>query len=152
MPTVSIYVSNGQPNSHGKIPMGSPWAANSTAHWAAHFFIFRRSGLPTELRTVSLWGSIGQPNLQGKIPMGSPWVAHSTAHWAANFFHIFDAVVCLMSCPLSCPLFPYMEVVDSLICMAKFQWTAHGQPTLLPTSSPWAAKWAAPLFFFCMGV
>ena len=24
-------------------------------------------------------------------------------------------------------------------------------PTLLPTCSPWAAKWAAPLFFFRMG-
>ena len=25
-----------------------------------------------------------------------------------------------LRCPLSCPLFPYMEVVGSLICMAKF--------------------------------
>ena len=54
---------------------------------------------------------------------------------------------CLLSCPLSCPLFPYMEVVGSLICMAKFPWAAHGQPTQLPTCSPRAAKWAAPLFF-----
>ena len=42
-----------------------PWAAHSTAHWAAHFFIY---------------GSSGQPNLHGKIPMGSPRAAHSVAH------------------------------------------------------------------------
>ena len=88
---------------------------------------------------VSIYGSSGQPNLHGKIPMDSP-------------------LRCPLSCPLflylevvdfllSCPLFPYMEVVGSLICMAKFPWAAHGQPTPLPTCSPWAAKWAAPLFF-----
>ena len=38
-----------------------------------------------------------------------------------------------LSCPLYCPLNPYMAVVCSLICMAKFPWAAHGQPTLLPT-------------------
>ena len=54
---------------------------------------------------------------------------------------------CPLSCPLfpymevvgsllSCPLFPYMEVVDSLICMAKFPWADHGQPTPLPTELP----------------
>ena len=37
---------------------------------------------------------------------------------------------------LSCPLYPYMEVWDSLICMAKFPWEAHGQPTPLPTEFP----------------
>ena len=52
----------------------------------------------------------------------------------------------VVGCPLSRPLFPYMEVVGSLICMAKFPWAAHGQPTPFPTCSPWAAKWAAPLF------
>ena len=26
-----------------------------------------------------------------------------------------------------------MDVVGGLICMAQFQWTAHGQPTPLPT-------------------
>ena len=41
-----------------------------------------------------------------------------------------------MSCPLSCPLYPYMAVVCSLICMAKFPWVAHGQPTPLPTELP----------------
>ena len=80
--------------------------------------------LPTELPTISVYGSSGQPNLHSKIPMGSP-----------------------LRCPLSCPLFPYMEVVGSLICMVKFQWAAHGQPTPLSTCIPWAAKWAAPLFF-----
>ena len=88
--------------------------------WAAHgqptplptelptFFTFGSSWLPTELPTVSIYGSSGQPNLHGKIPMGSP---------------------------LSCPLFPYMEVVGSLICMAKFPWAAHS-----------AAHWAANCF------
>ena len=67
-------------------------------------------------------------------------------------FQYLEAVGCQLSCPLSCPLFPYMEVVGSLICMAKFPWAAHGQPTPLPTCSPCAAKWAAPLvFFFRMG-
>ena len=57
-----------------------PWAAHSAAHWAAHFFIFGSSGVPTELPTVSIYGSSGQPNLHGKIPMGSPRAAHSVAH------------------------------------------------------------------------
>ena len=61
-----------------------PWAAHSTAHWAAHFFIFGSSGLPTELPTelptVSKYGSSGWPNLQGKIPTGDPWAAHDVAH------------------------------------------------------------------------
>ena len=39
-----------------------------------------------------------------------------------------------------------MELVGSLLCMAKFQLAAHGQPTPLPTCIPWAAKWEAPLF------
>ena len=41
-----------------------------------------------------------------------------------------------LSCPLSCPLYPYKAVVGSLICMAKFPWAAHGQPTPLPTELP----------------
>ena len=57
-----------------------PWAAHSAAHWAAHFFIFGSSGLPTELPTVSIYGSSGQPYLHGKIPMGSPRAAHSVDH------------------------------------------------------------------------
>ena len=32
LPTVSIYGSSGQPNLHGKIPMGSPRAAHSVVH------------------------------------------------------------------------------------------------------------------------
>ena len=104
--------------------------------------IFESSGLPTELLTdlptLLVYGSSWQPNLNGKIPMGNPWAAHSTAH-----FFIFGSSGLL----LSCPLFPYMEVVGSLIYIAKFPWAAHGQPTPLPTCSPWAAKWAAPLFF-----
>ena len=39
-------------------------------------------------------------------------------------------------CPLSCPLYPFMAVVGSLICMEKFPWAAHGQPTPLPTELP----------------
>ena len=65
--------------------------------------------------------------------------------------------------PLRCPLLytgkispsfyiPYMEVVGSLICIAKFAWASHGQPIPLPTCSPWAAKWAAPLFFRIWGL
>ena len=99
LPTISVYGSSGQSYLHGKIPMGSPWAAHSTTQWAAHFFtfgsnwlptelstvsIYGRSGqpteLPTELPTVSIYGSSGQPNLHGKIPMGSPRAAHSVAH------------------------------------------------------------------------
>ena len=38
--------------------------------------------------------------------------------------------------PLSCPLYPFMSVMGSLICMAKFPWAAHGQPTPLPTELP----------------
>ena len=87
--------------------------------------------LPTELPTISVYGSSGQSNLHGKIPMGSPWAAHSTANWAALFSY-FEVV----GCPLSCPLFLYMEVVGSLICMAKFPWPAHGQPTPLPSELP----------------
>ena len=120
-----------------------PWAADSTAH----FFMFGSSGLPIELPIVSIYRSSGQPNLHGKIPMGSP--LHCPL--SCPLFSYFKVVGCLqncpLSCPLSCPLFPYMEVVGSLICMAKFPWAAHGQPTPLPTCSPWAAKWAAPLFF-----
>ena len=80
LPPVSIIWSSGQRNLHGKIPMGSPRAAHS----AAHFFIFGSSGLPTglptELPTLSIYGSSGQPNLHGKIPIGSPRAAQSVAH------------------------------------------------------------------------
>ena len=74
---------------------------------------------------------------------------------------------------LSCPLFPYMEVLGSLICMAKFPWAGHGQlpffhgspwsdiimslkvsGQLLLMCSPWAdaimylpKKWAAPVYW-----
>ena len=32
LPTVSIHGSSGQPNLHGKIPMGNSWAAHCAAH------------------------------------------------------------------------------------------------------------------------
>ena len=32
LPTISVYGSSGHPYLHGEIPMGSPWAAHSTAH------------------------------------------------------------------------------------------------------------------------
>ena len=41
-----------------------------------------------------------------------------------------------LSCPLSCLLYPYMALVGSLICMEKFPWAAHGQPTPLLTELP----------------
>ena len=124
-----------------------PWAAHSTAHWAAHFFTFGSSWLPTELPTVSIYGRSGQPNLHGKILMGSPLRIPLRCRLSCPLFPYMVVVGSLLSCPLSCPLFPYMEVVGSLICMAKFPWAAHGQPTPLPTCSPRAAKWAAPLIF-----
>ena len=39
-------------------------------------------------------------------------------------------------CQLSCPISPYMEEMDSLICTAKFPWAAHGQHTPLTTDLP----------------
>ena len=60
--------------------MGNPWAANFTTHLAAHFFIFRSSGLPTELPTVFIYGSSGQSNLHGKITMGSTLRCQRAAH------------------------------------------------------------------------
>ena len=56
-------------------------------------------------------------------------------------FPYLEVVGYPLSCPLSCPLYPYMAVVGSLICMAKFPWAAHGQPTPLP-------RWAAHFFMF----
>ena len=101
-----------------------PWAAHSTAHWAAHFFsYFEVVGCPLSCLLFPykeevgslicmakfLWATHGQPTpLPAELP---------------TFVHILEAVGCLLSCPLSCPLFPYMEVVGSLICMAKFPWT-----------------------------
>ena len=64
-----------------------------------------------------------------------------------QLFPYFKVVGSPLSCPLSCPLYSYMEVVGSLIYMAKFPWAANVQPTPLPTCSPWAAKWAALLYF-----
>ena len=79
--------------------------------------ILESSGLPfellTELPTISVYGSSRQPFLYGKIPNGSSFCS-----------------------PLRCPLSPYTEVLDSLICMTKFSWAAHGQPTPLPTGLP----------------
>ena len=124
--------------------------------------ILESSGLPTELHTelptISVYGSSGQPYLHGKIPMGSPLSCPLFPYMevvgsllscplSCPLFPYMEAVGSLLSCPLICPLFPYMEVVGSLICMAKFPWAAHGHPTPLPTCSPRAAKWAAPLFF-----
>ena len=79
------------------------------------------------------WSAHGQPTpLLSKLPTS-----------------YLEFVSCPLSCQTSYALFQYMEVhvVGSLICMAKIPRTAHGQPTLLPTCSPWTAKWAGPLFF-----
>ena len=108
-----------------------PWAAHgqphSTAHWAAHCFMFGSSGLSTELPTVVIHGSSGQPNLHGKIPMGCPL--------SCPLFSYLKVVGCLLNCPLSWSLFPYMEVVGSLICMAKFPWAAHSVAHVQPMGS-----------------
>ena len=82
--------------------------------------------LPTELLTVSIYVSSGQPNLHGKIPMGSPLLL-STELPTFSYLEV-------VGCPLSCPLFPYKEVVGSLICMAKFPWAAMGSPLHCPLS------------------
>ena len=91
--------------------------------WAAHgqpiplptelpsFFTFGSSWLPIELPTVSIYGSSGQPNLHCKIPMGSPL----PCPLSCPLFPYMEVVGSLLSCPLSCPLFPYMEVVGSLL-------------------------------------
>ena len=72
--------------------------------------ILERTGrLPIELPIIFVYGSSVQPYLHGKIPMGS------TFRYS-----------------LSCPLFSYMEVVGSLICMALFPWAAH-------STTHWAA-------------
>ena len=122
------------------------------------------SGLPTTLPTISILESSGYPlSCPMSCPLypymavvGSlicmakfPWAAHgqpTPLPTELPTFSYLEVEGCLLS-PLSCPLFPYMEEVGSLICMAKFPWATHGQPTPLPTCSPWAAKWAAPLFF-----
>ena len=67
-------------------------------------FIFNSgqlSGLPTELPTISLLESCGLPT---ELPTELPT------------FSLLEVV--------GCPLFPYMEVVGSLICLAKFPWAA----------------------------
>ena len=79
LPTVSIYGSSGQPNLHGKIPMGSPLRCPLSCPL---FSYLEAVGclLSCPLGTVSIYGSSGQPNLHGKISMGCPRAAHSVAH------------------------------------------------------------------------
>ena len=105
LPPVSIHVygSSGQPNLHGEIPMGRPWAAHSEL---PTFFIFGSSWLPTELPTelptVSIYGSSGQPNLHGKISMGSevgsPLRCPRAAHWQRSgqlpCFSVWEPMCC----------------------------------------------------------
>ena len=138
LPTISIYVSSGQPKLHGKIPISSPWAAHSTAH----FLYFEVVGCPLSCPLFPYKKEVGSIISMAKFPRA----AHSAAHWAVHLFPILEVVGCLLSCPLSCSLFLYMEVVGSLICMAQFPWAAHGQPTLLPTCSPWARSGQFPCF------
>ena len=92
--------------------------------------------LPTELPTISVYGSSGQPNLHGQNSHGQHMGSPLHCPLSCPLFSYLEVVGCLLSCPLSCPLFPYMEVVGSLLCMAKFPWAAHGQPTPLPTELP----------------
>ena len=42
-----------------------------------------------------------------------------------QLFPFLEEVGCPLRCPLSCSLYLYMTVVDSLICMAIFPWVAH---------------------------
>ena len=124
-----------------------PWAAHwqpTTLPTELHTFVmFGSSWLPTELPTVSIYGSSGQLNLHCKIPMG----ISLRCPLSCPLFSYLEVVGCLLSCPLSCPLFPYMEVVSSLICMAKFPWAAHSNVHVQPMgskvgSSPVFSVWA----------
>ena len=53
-------------------------------------------------------------------------------------FPYLKIVACPRSCLLSCPLYLHMEVVGSLICMAKFPLTAH-------STAYWAAYCFQPM-------
>ena len=68
LPTITVYGSSRQPFLHGKIPMGSPWVAQS----AAHYFHIRKK-----------WVA----NLLCKIPMGSLHVLHCPL--SCPLFHIW---------------------------------------------------------------
>ena len=59
-------------------------------------------------------------------------------------FSYLEVVDYILSCQLSCPLFPYMEVVGSLICMAKFPWAAHSVAHVQPMRSEVGSS---PVFF-----
>ena len=67
--------------------------------------------LPNELPTISIYGNSGQPHLNDQIPIGSPFCC--SLSWP--LFFKFQVV----GCPLSFPLFPYMEIVSSLIFMTS---------------------------------
>ena len=109
LPTVSIYGRSGQPNFRGKILMGSPFTSDSAAHYAAHFFIFGSSGLPTELSTelptVSIYGGSEQPNLHGKILMGGKRAAHSVAHVQSIGSEVGSSTVFFLMGVLLVPIF-----------------------------------------------
>ena len=66
-------------------------------------------------------------------PNGLPTISILGIAWFVLFLKV---VGCPLICPLSCPQYPYMEVVGSLICIAKFCWAVHWQPTPLPTELP----------------
>ena len=131
LPTISVYGKSGQPNLHGNtpmgiplrcqlscplfqymevvgclicvaIPMGSPWTAHSTSHWAAHFFIFRNCMLPNDLPMDSplhcplsyprfhIWKSVGSLICMAKFPWAAPTplptCSQLAAKWAVSLY------------------------------------------------------------------
>ena len=103
LPTISVYGSSGQPDLHGKIPMGSTWAAHSTVHWAAHFFMFGSSGLPTAhcFHIWKKWAALFAWQYSHGQSMGSP-LRCPLSYPLLSYLEV-------VGCLLSCPLFPYME-------------------------------------------
>ena len=87
----------------------------------------KSSGLPTELPTISI--EVDSLICIAKFPRA----AHGQPTPLPNELHIFSYLE-VVDCPLSYPLFPYMEVVGSLICMENSQ----GQltPFFCPLSCP----------------
>ena len=80
--------------------------------WAANYAV------NMVLSTVTIYRSSGQSYLHGKISMGSQ--LHCPLSYPLfSYLEVVD-------CPLSYPLFPYMEVVGSLIYKATFPWAVMG--------------------------
>ena len=163
LPTISVYGGSAQPYLHGKNSNGNsmgsplrcqlfphmevlgrlicmakfPWATQSTAHWAANFFVFGSYGLPTELPTVSIYGSSGQPYFHCKIPTGSPWADHFVAHVKPMGSKVGSSPVFPYRCistfvydenpMLELPTVHYVFSVNVWAANCAAHWSAHRQ-------------------------